>query len=257
MFALFALYFLTLVIATKALYQGPFQSTNWIEDHESSLNINESTQTTIIVALHLRNQDKLQSHFHSVSDPKSDSYGHYLSLAQARDLYSPTTSDLNMVMDHFMLISGSTITYNQKGDMLHIKCGVQQAEAFFSTQLVWHRHSTSHKSKRSLRAVQPLMNIPEHISDKVSFISLNSPINHMNPRYIDPQSQSHSQSQARAAASTPSTVGITPGNEEALVSFQPLCGDGSLNQDSSPCSTLPAAGRTLYRLYIDTFLTLY
>jgi len=112
---------------------------------------------------------------------------------------------------------------------------------------MWHKHVSDKSDKRSLRTTSPLSRFPASIAEKISFVSLNSPINHMTPRQ---SALRRSKSQSAVA----SGVSAQAGNKEALVKFQPLCGaPGVPNDVSPPCSTSAAEDTPKYTVSIHQY----
>lgn len=271
MLALRVVLTILLTSCVHALYTGEFQSTNWIIDADSNINLDENTMTTVYVALKVRNEEELKQSFQDISNPNSVHYGKYLSMADIQRNYSPTADDIDTVMKYFQTIStGAHAEYrmNQKNDILSIKCKVHELERFFNTKLNWYQHSSSNSNKahapfkRSLRALKSLENIPSDIQEKVAFISLNSPINHMKPRSTPNDNNAAERSNSRTNTNADSKlhsfsdaeygsgITITPGNEEALVNFSPFCGDGSVNSDNPPCSSMSSLDIPQFTVFV-------
>lgn len=230
----------------KALNTDAFQSSKWIPATDEPLDKNH--HLTFTVALHLRDRDLLKSTFHSVSDPRSSSYGQYRTAQQLSDQFAPRSEDLQHVVHFFQnLVSVSSasssdadttaaVETNLKGDMLRVTASVDAIEKYLGTALQWHRHATTtttkrgHPHKRSVRAVKPLQNIPDTVASHIAFVSLNAPVNHMKPR-------NHKSSRSNDSKAATGSVSARAGNKEALITFIPICGDGLPNTANPPCTT--------------------
>lgn len=225
MYSIFILLFATVAVTqVGALDLEAYQSIRWVPDtaHEDHVH-------SFIVSLGLRNRDKLISDFHDTSNPKHSSYGKFLSQEEIRERYSPEETDVLRVSAYLQKIVGSKVTLNAKRDMITVSAKASAIEQFFDTSLMWHKHHTDGSEKRSLRATSKLHNVPAEISELISFISLNSPINHMVPH-------GYSEKLRREEAFQSQSVTAQAGNQEALIRFAPVCGDGLLNTENPPCA---------------------
>jgi hypothetical protein len=230
-FTFFCVLFAGLSGRALAFNTDAFQAANWVAERAHDNHVHK-----FIVSLKLRNRHSMKQEFHDVSNPKHANYGKFLTLEDLRMKYSPSGSDVMSVRDYFGSIAGSKVELNTKGDLLTVTAPASLIEQHLGTSLMWHKHVSDASVKRSLRATSPLSRIPDHISDKIAFLSLNSPINHMIPR--------SSWSQQSATQSTASGTGVTTqaGNKEALVKFFPLCGStGVANNANPPCAGSSAA----------------
>jgi len=167
-----------------------------------------------------------------VSNPKGSDYGDYLSIEQIKERYMPSDSDVNAVTSwlgyHF---EGENVEVNLLGDMIRVKTDALTVETTFETTLKWHSHDRSRH--RYLRAVED-MTMPSYLLDKISLISLNSPINSLTTKSGRAISRG-------LVESTDKTVSIVPGNEEVLIAMPAICFDGSTNGDNVPCSNSSTA----------------
>jgi len=225
--------FAAALTAVDAFRTAAFQATNWVVDSPHDNHVHK-----FVVSLGLRNRDLLKQEFLDVSNPKHESYGKYLSLEDLRLKYSPTSDDVMMVSDFFGAISGSEVSLNAKGDALSVVARAGHIEHHLGTSLMWHKHVSDKSDKRSLRTTSPLSRFPASIAEKISFVSLNSPINHMLPSARD---QLEAMKSEDGEESFP--VSVIPGNIEAIVKFRPMCGNSSFsvaNSVSPPCSNMPA-----------------
>lgn len=237
-----------LVLTVTALDTAPFASSNWVPAPDEA--VDQDHYLTFTVALHLRDRAGLKAAFHSVSDPRSASYGQFWSADQLAERFSPNKQDLQSVVAYFKGMGrGSSavaeVEANLKGDMLRVTTNVAAIENHFDTKLQWHKHAAEGTHKRSVRAVAPLRNIPDSVARHIAFVSLNAPVNHMMPRGAKALRQKQEASGRKA-----STVGVTTGNKEALVTFAPICGDGLPNTVSPPCSTQTAANTPQYKVLV-------
>ena len=124
----------------------------------------------------LRNLDNIDANLLSISDPSSTQYGKHLSIDAINEKYGPTTEEQNIVMNHFKNIKDSVIIPNLHGDFFRVTAPAMSIENALETELGIHSHDSSTTAK-VVRAVNPIM-LPEHISELISFISLNAPAGH-------------------------------------------------------------------------------
>ena len=205
-----------------SLHVGPFSSSSWFEDQKV---IDRTKSTKFTVALKIRNEEEMRLEFLDVSNPKSSKYGKFYSQAQLNEKFGISLQDRLKVIEYFETIPGSKVSgRNELGDFITVEAPIESVENTLKTKLTWHSNEYNPTGKKGLRATSDIF-IPNNIHNYISFVSLNSPITHVVPRAVkDKQSQN--------------SVGVTAGNQEALVRFQPICGDGSLNEASPPCSNL-------------------
>lgn len=205
-------------------------SSLWIEDTENKLSKDSFIEFTI--ALKLNNIDKLHQKFLEISSPSSLRYGQYYSLQQIFHEFGPKANDKQLVIEFIQSISKDTKvqSLHEYGDMFTVKAPVHSIEDFFKTKLVWMKNTNDQIQNRAIRAKLKLQ-IPIDIANKISFISLDIPVT-----YTIPRSKKHIQS--IDAKDYLSTISVSSGNEAAIITFTPVCGDGSTNQANPPCSNL-------------------
>jgi hypothetical protein len=208
---------------------------------------------TFVVALKIKNEKQLKKEFMEISNPKSKSYGNYLTLYEIDEKFGLSANDKQKVIAFFSSIKNTIVKEATHGDMLQITGKINSIEDAMHTKLSWRVDSRKMISKRSLRADLPLQ-VPPEIASLISFISLNCPINHAMPKVLKVSSRSQVKAKDRqeieidareekvesTIATASNIVGVTNGNEEALINFKPYCGDGSLNKYNPPCSGLSA-----------------
>ena len=116
------------------------------------------------------------------------------------------------------------------GDLISVQASIENIEYGLHTQLGWFRHKRNLITRNALRALSPIR-IPNHLAEFISFVSLNAPANFLGPKTMTPQDYT---------VSTPfnSSVSVSGGNEEALISFKAFCGDASMNNYNPPCTNL-------------------
>lgn len=140
--------------------------------------------------------------------------------------------------------------------MFKVTASVLNIHNSLNTELGLFSHSKKRTEKKSVRAVKPL-SIPQELHSSIAFVSLNAPVNHVMPRGAKALAQARKESRrsagveetlehqfAQAVADVAAgLVAITPGNEEALATFQPFCGLGATNpnQENPPCQSAAAA----------------
>lgn len=190
-----------------------------------------------IVALKLRNVEEMHQEFLDVSMPSTSKYGNFLSLESISSRFGPRGEDKAKVVDFFASIPGATIDDGGKyGDMISVSAPIANVENFLKTKLSFKKHKLALSPKRALRADAPLT-IPRDIEEHISFVSLNSPVMHVianGEKWIKDE-------KAKAGDEAASAVLVSRGNEEALISFKPVCQDGSNNDANPPCANVGAA----------------
>ena len=224
--------------AVVSLDVSPFKSVNWVADTE-----HENSKHNFVVALQLRNRDGLAAKFQDVSNPKSKSYGKYLSMDNIQKMYAPAEADVNEVRNYFSGIPGSHVELNLKGDMLRVSARLLDIEEYLGTKIMWHKHANDATKKRSLRAVDPLSQIPSSVVSKIAFTSLNSPINHMAPHA---PSENINNGKMYSSSAESFNIGVKAGNNEATITFKPVCQDGSINTANPPCVNIDAQAVPYY-----------
>ena len=229
------------LVACQALYDGPFLSSNW--DFTSDISNKESQLVKFIVALKLRNADKMHSHFLSVSDPKSPSYGKFLTPQEMQDMYGPEPAGKKAVLNYFKQIPNAELNIGEHGDLLEVVAPVKHVEGALKTRLGWVANPSY--PTRSIRSKTDL-NIPDHISQHIDFVSLNSPV-------LQARGKSFNQENKLKAAKKVYSVSVTSGNEEALVRFTPTCGDGQKNYMNPPCANLDISQIPYFSFSVNEF----
>ena len=194
-----------------------------------------------IVALKLRNADKMHSHFLSVSDPKSPSYGKFLTPQEMQDMYGPEPAGKKAVLNYFKQIPNAELNIGEHGDLLEVVAPVKHVEGALKTRLGWVA-SPSYPT-RSIRSKTDL-NIPDHISQHIDFVSLNFPVMQARGKFYDTQ-----------ATKRVYSVSVTSGNEEAFVHFTPTCGDGQKNYMNPPCADLDISQIPYFSFSVKMFHT--
>lgn len=156
-----------------------------------------------------------------VSTPSSISYGKYWSLERVQSEIWASPATRETVLSFLARALGSAARVNSDGAFLDVQAPVGSIEDAFGTKLSWFKHSGS--GKRALRCTSALR-IPAAISQHITFITLNSPVMTLANRAV-----------TASSASGVAPLSVSPGNNEAMVYFKPLCADGNLNQFSPPC----------------------
>jgi hypothetical protein len=239
-----------IALTAHAFYAGQFQSEVWVSDAQP---LEHDMQVKFVVALELHDVDHMHQTLMDVSNPLSKNYGKYLTLDQISARYGPSKADRQAVVDYFQRIQGAQVSENQ-GEMFEVTAPVASIHKAFGTELGWVSHVREKTEKKSLRAMKPL-SVPEHLHPLISFISLNVPVNHAVPsaaktlamrREKDREaagmkvksSKDHTLDVAQHDAASGS-VGISPGNQEALAFFKPFCGPEATetNQENPPCAS--------------------
>lgn len=202
-----------------------------------------SQEIDFLVALEMRNVDKLRDEFMTVSNPKSSRYGKFYDLHGLHENFSLESSDRAMVVGFFESIPGAVVQgQDSLGDFLYVRAPIQSIEETLSTKIEYFIPKNPKRSVNEgfYRAIQDLM-IPSHIEQFISFTSLTSPIHNLTPRMSKAAYQD---------MSSYASVSVMQGNEEALVQFVAECGDGLTNYRNPPCSNLTAGLRPLYTIRV-------
>lgn len=201
----------------------------------------------------------------SVSDPKSLAYGKYLKLDEIQSKFGASNEIKASVADYFRNIPETTVEC-RVNDIITVTSTVFQVENHFKTELVMVEHDRYRNHRTYIRARSKLQ-LPPDISQHVSFISLNSPVFTKPPSALKDVSDKSGfmndaeVSLSRSRDTSPNTVVVSGGNEEALIGFHAVCGDGLQNNFNPPCSDKAAFGLPTFSLavtpYRDGNISLY
>lgn len=164
---------------TLELHTGAFQSGFWVED--TAAEVEPQFTTKFVVALKLRNVQQMHDDLMEISHPRSKRYGQYMNLQELQERFGPTKDERERVANFFSSMPGAQVKLADLGDMLEVTATVASIEQHLDTKLSWHQHEMMQIEKRSLRANKEIK-IPQDVAEAISFVSLNSPINHMFPR---------------------------------------------------------------------------
>lgn len=201
---------------------------------------------SFLVALNLRDTDLMHQEFLEISNPKSPRYGDFYDLQTLQSRFGTKPSDKQKVAKYFQSIPGAVVTGSEKhGDFLRVQAPIKAIEEKLQTELAYWSHMDEGTvlNKAHVRAVTDI-SIPYSIQEHISFISLNAPILSLKPRVsMNPMSASNAQA-------TTNSVSINPGNQEALVFFTALCGDGSVNNFNPPCSNLDQSDSPYFKFQV-------
>lgn len=155
------------------------------------------------------------------------------------DRYGPLRGDRDRVLRYLRSIDHDVIHADQWGDMITVTAKASAIEQLFRTRLGWVSHSLGITKRRAVRARDPLT-LPSELHPLIDFISLNCPVNHARPRASSVLRRREEDGDGETSRlSALSALRVYPGNEEAYVYFQPLCGLDALspiNSQSPPCS---------------------
>ena len=122
-----------------------------------------STKISFNVVLPLRNAGAADKLAADVSNPKSASYGHYLTAAQFNARFAPTTAQVNKVAD-FLRGAGISVTGTAQGNRWIQASGtVRQVNAAFSTTL----HNYSYKG-HVMHAPGKSLSVPSSIASLIA-----------------------------------------------------------------------------------------
>lgn len=133
----------------------------------------------ITFALKQANKEQLEQIFWSVSDPRSNEYGNYLSLDQVAKLVSPTKETKRIVVNWLVQhdIDATTCIEALTGDFLTCNIELRKAESLLRAKFFEFNHSEN-KERRIVRALS--YELPEEISPHVDFVGgvVGFPIKH-------------------------------------------------------------------------------
>jgi hypothetical protein len=279
------IFFLTLLstllpTSVNGLYQGKFESQIWkfTDDYFSP---DPTDMIRFIVALKLKNTEIMKKHFLEISNPHHSNYGKYLSPEELADQYGPSKEAKTRVKAFFEAIPGTTVEIAEFGDLMLITSSISEIEKCLSTKLAVVSHIHGLIEKRSLRSTTEIL-IPDEIAKHISFISLNSPVNHMKARGAKAVRQITSELAEgmltgcflffrslsfslflslslsfslpfSAFSSDANSVYVTAGNEEAIIRFQAYCGDGSINNFNPPCGNMASEDVPLFQFDVYSY----
>jgi hypothetical protein len=246
----------------QAFYSGEFQSEVWLAEDTA---VELDRKVKFIVALNLREVKRMHGHLMDVSNPLSSSYGKYLTLEEAAATYGPHPHARRSVVDFFKTLPGAEVNAGEHGGLFEVTAPVSSIHDVLDTKLAWVSHKHKQTEKKSLRAMKSLK-IPKELHEHISFISLNAPVNHVMPRAAKALAQRRRE--ARDAANVEvkddhydnalfdaeaGTVGISPGNQEALAFFKPFCGLAATetNQENPPCASSTAANTPTFTVQVS------
>lgn len=217
----------------SALYLGPFvphgESRNAAWVHAGVGLESDSVQIFVGIKNQL-SHDEIHARLMDVSSPKSPSYGKFYSQDRVAAEVWATSETRASVAAFFQQALGPSAHLQHEGAFLEIVAPVRAVETAFATSLAWYQHSES--SKRALRCTTALHHIPGNVAQHLTFLSINSPIMNLASTAVKA-----SQRAAQVLEPSSTTLSVTPGNKEAMVSFKPLCSNGAQNQYNPPCST--------------------
>ena len=192
------------------------------------------------VVLHVRDGAALEQLVAEVSDPAHSRYGQYLGKSELRTLVEPPLAAVQAVRSWFErgactagAASAATLTTTvlAGGDSLRVEGTVGAVEARIGSTLRLVREG----SRVALRAaVEPVL--PACAAEHVAFLSLFAPIHATRSPSV--RALAHGRDTTMAAASSnASAVSVSTGNDAARLAFTPVCSDGSLSVDLSPCAS--------------------
>lgn len=237
-----------LVAVTKSAWQGAFESSVWVEDAAHTDALKSDTRVNFVVALKTKNVEEMHNEFLSVSTPGSKSYGKFKSQEELMKKYGASQEEKALVEGFFSDMEGATVRSGEHGDLIEVSAPLASIEVALQTRLSVRTHSRKLTNKKSVRAASSMF-IPDEIDELISFVSLNAPVNHVMPRAAKAIKEKE-QRLAKEKAKNPQgadtrvtdtqVVGVSSGNEEALISFQVYCGNGKINQQSPPCLNAPS-----------------
>lgn len=151
-------------------------------------------------------------------------------------LYGPGDEAREGVKSFFQGIRDAHVKIAPHGDLLTVTAPASSIEKYLNTRLA----VVSHRGKRVVRAVEALSSIPDDLAALIAFISLNTPVHLPRSSTSSDQDEMLRDTANNSFTTTfGSVISVKGGNEEALLSFRVICGDGSPNRYSPPCANLP------------------
>ena len=195
--------------------------------------------------MRLKDPEGLKREFLDVSTPGTSKYGKHLSLQQVQERFGPAAAEKKAVVEFLQQIPGATVHgWDLPGDMLQVEAPVSAVEQSLQTKLSYRvlQHQKGASRMRILKADAPIY-LPEHLHQFVSFISLNTPITHVEKSAAKSNSGIESEaigtrltSDGKASILNPrGSVAVSRGNEEAILTFPLYCTAGQLNDYYPPC----------------------
>jgi len=240
----------------SALDLSAFSSASYLVDHDAKLHA-DVKHSFYIGLKKQKTHEEMEALFLAISTPSSPKYGKYYSYERVQEEIAPTAATKSIVSAWLLEQSGNQLQIDDSGDFVKVHGSIGVIEKVFSTKLSQFKHVSSSSAQGALRASSSLRISNDEVASKITFLSLNAPINRGKAQALSSSSSSSSSSSAAAAASATSfnatTVYVTSGNEEALVRFTPTCGDGKLNSFSPPCSNLPASQVPVFTANVFSF----
>ena len=218
---------------------GPFINTDFEEVGPAS-----TARTKFYIALKYDGVELMHKRLMEVSNPKSETYGNYLTTRDIKDQFGPNHQKLSKLLmylnSHFN--SESEIELTLTGDMIRVTAPVFRIETVFRTRLRIYRYIP----KRDIRVVKTSkkMFIPDEFHSILAYVSLNVPTH---SHLIHSRSQTRKRTyllsesleeDTRDTFSQNNQVNISGFNAEAIVRFEAYCADGSRNTVSPPCSSI-------------------
>lgn len=229
-------------VVVNSLYTGEFVSETWLADQEEE--VSPMSTLRFIVALELKKTDDMLAHFLDISDPLSPSYGNHLTLQDIASAYGPTKEEKSVVEEFFQSFPNFEVQSSSYGDMIQVTAPVADIESALKTKLSYVKHKYQLSDKKSIRAMSSI-SIPDNVAKSISFISLNSPVNHLYPRgskaFLNELEKKDKKNTVapfgvKDIHVQPKHISISTGNDEVLVHFYVICGDETVNNYNPPCA---------------------
>lgn len=163
-----------LVSCANGMYTGTFKHASWSVDE--SYPIDKSLEIEVLFALNVRGVSHLEKELFRVSDPKSPSYGKYLTAQEVSKISSPTHKDIRTLTRWLEKSNISKISMNRNNDLLMARASVAQFEKLFGTTLDFYTSMYESVNQRVIRSSADISALPKEIEKIVAFTSINSPI---------------------------------------------------------------------------------
>eukprot|EP00026_Physarum_polycephalum_P004295 Phypoly_transcript_04313.p1 GENE.Phypoly_transcript_04313~~Phypoly_transcript_04313.p1 ORF type:complete len:710 (+),score=100.16 Phypoly_transcript_04313:49-2178(+) len=194
---------------------------------------NRTHEIKFSVFLKQQNLHVLEKTFWDVSDPKSKSYGNYLSMEEITHIVSPSEQTITKVTNWLAGHDISKITFVENKDVAIITADINTVEQLLTVPLAHFQHTSGKKIIRS----DTMYSIPAHLTEHIDFIHgiSNFPI-------VSPNTEIRKPRVSREAASgTPKIIDITGHNKHFIITIEPQCLTSSFTGTAPPCKDYPPA----------------
>eukprot|EP00026_Physarum_polycephalum_P003767 Phypoly_transcript_03781.p1 GENE.Phypoly_transcript_03781~~Phypoly_transcript_03781.p1 ORF type:complete len:566 (+),score=94.40 Phypoly_transcript_03781:39-1700(+) len=113
-----------------------------------------------------QNLHQLEKTFWDVSNPKSESYGKYLSIDDITQIVSPSELTISNVMKWLGAYDITDIEFVENKDVAIVTASVKKAEQLFNVSLANYKHS----SGKTIVRADKMYTIPAHLAGDIEFV---------------------------------------------------------------------------------------